>query len=56
MAAIHLHFISDVGTTYKRALTRFHLSRDAGVPSGFSALRLIDTADNWLVLDEQLRT
>ena len=55
MTAIHLHFRSDVGTTYKRALQRFHLSRDAVVSSGFSALLLIDRSDNWIVLDVQLK-
>ena len=45
--------MSDVGTTYKRALERFHLSRDCGVPLDFSALSLIDNPDNWLALDDQ---
>jgi hypothetical protein len=29
---LHLHCKSDVGTTYKRALQRFHLSRDHEIP------------------------
>ena len=35
---------------------RFHLSRDADIPGDFSALRLIDSTDNWFVLNQQLRT
>jgi hypothetical protein len=50
MAAIHLHYKSDVGTTYKRALRRFHLSRDAVVPSHPGALQLIEGPDNWIIL------
>ena len=53
MTAIHLHLKEHVGTTYKRALERFHLSRDGEVPRDFSALRLIDAADNWSVLTTQ---
>jgi Conjugal transfer protein TraD len=53
MTAIHLHFKSDVGTTYKRALERFHLSRDGVIPRDFNALRLIDRRDNWSVPDDQ---
>jgi hypothetical protein len=53
MTAIHLHLIEHVGTTYKRALERFHLSRDCEVSRDFSALPLIDPADNWSVLTKQ---
>jgi hypothetical protein len=37
--AIQLHYTSDVGTTYKRALTRINPVRDRAVPvcSGNSA-------------------
>jgi hypothetical protein len=49
MTAIHLHLKEHVGTTYKRALERFHLSRDGKVPRDFSALQLIDPGDNWSV-------
>jgi hypothetical protein len=53
MAAIHLHYTSDVGTTYKRALRRFHLSRDAFVPSHPGTLQLIERPDNWIILTVQ---
>ncbi len=53
MAAIHLHYKSDVGTTYKRALRRFHLSRDAVVPSYPGTLQLIEHPDNWIILAAQ---
>ncbi len=53
MAANHLHYTSDVGTTYKRALRRFHLSRDAVVPSHPDTLRLIGHPDNWIVSTAQ---
>jgi hypothetical protein len=53
MTAIHLLSKEHVGTTYKRALERFHLSRDAAIPRDINALRLIDTPDNWFVLNEQ---
>src|SRR5215216_5061598 len=46
MTAIHLHLTSDVGTTYKRALERFHQSRDGQVSRDFKALSLIEQADN----------
>jgi hypothetical protein len=55
MTAVNLHYTSNVGTTYKRALQRFHLSRDVIVSSGFSALPLIDSLDNWIVLHIQLK-
>ncbi|MBB4633976.1 hypothetical protein GGQ98_003634 [Sphingosinicella soli] len=35
IAAIHLHFKSHVGTTYKRALTRSNLARDRAVSLRF---------------------
>jgi hypothetical protein len=53
MAANHLHQTSDVGTTYKRALRRFHLSRDAVVLSDPGALQLIECLDNWIILAGQ---
>src|SRR4051794_3810580 len=53
MRAIQLHLKSDVGTTYKRALERFHQSRDGKVPRDFSTLRLIVPLDIWSVLTTQ---
>ncbi len=53
MAANHLHQTSDVGTTYKRALRRFHLSRDAFIPRYPGALQLIERPDNWIILSAQ---
>jgi len=50
MAAIYLRLTSDVGTTYKRALKRFHHLRDGAVPAEFRALSLIGCSDNWSVL------
>jgi hypothetical protein len=44
MAAIHLHQTSNVGTTYKRALKRFHLFRDMIIPRCFTTFALIDAA------------
>lgn len=38
---------------YKRALRRFHLPRDAVVPSHPGALQLIEHPDNWIILAEQ---
>ena len=43
---MHLHSTSDVGTTYKRPLRRFHLSRDNFVPRCFTIFTLIDSATN----------
>ncbi|MEO8722332.1 MAG: hypothetical protein ABI395_02245, partial [Sphingobium sp.] len=53
MTAIQLHLKQHVGTTYKRALERFHQSRDSKVPRDFNRLRLIDPGDNWSVLTLQ---
>ncbi|WP_416222035.1 conjugal transfer protein TraD [Sphingomonas sanguinis] len=53
MAANHLRQTSDVGTTYKRALRRFHLSRDAFIPRYLSTLQLIERPDNWIILAPQ---
>ena len=50
MTAIHLHFKSDVGTTYKRALKRFHHSRDWFVPRNPALFTLIERAANWFDL------
>src|SRR5690606_892047 len=44
---------SHVGTTYKRALERIHLSRDARMSGDFRSLRLIESLDNWSVLTAQ---
>jgi hypothetical protein len=49
MTAIQLHSKQHVGTTYKRALERFHQSRDGQVSRDFKALRLIERSDNWFV-------
>jgi hypothetical protein len=49
MTAIHLHLKSDVGTTYKRALKRFHQSREREISRDFTTLPLIDSGDNWCV-------
>jgi len=43
---LHLHFKEHVGTTYKRALERFHQSRDAFVPRSFTLFTLIESATN----------
>jgi len=56
MTAIHLHLTSDVGTTYKRALERFHQSRDAIVPSRSTVFTLIGDISNWIILATQSRT
>jgi len=50
MAIVHLHVKSHVGTTYKRALKRFHHLRDGVVPAEFRPLSLIGRSDNWFVL------
>ena len=50
MAAIHLHYKAHVGTTYKRALERFHQSRDGFVPYCLTILSLIDAFTKWLIL------
>jgi len=49
MAIVQLLPFEHVGTTYKRALERFHHSRDAEVPRHFNVLRLIEPSDNWSV-------
>ena len=46
MTAHHLHLKQHVGTTYKRALKRFHLSRDRAISGNSSALSVIETVDN----------
>src|SRR3546814_7293645 len=46
-ATNHLHLQAHVGTTYKRALKRIHLSRDAAVPRDFRLLSLIEDFNNW---------
>src|SRR3546814_8015688 len=46
-ATYHLHLQAHVGTTYKRALKRIHLSRDAAVPRDFRLLSLIEDFNNW---------
>jgi hypothetical protein len=46
MTANQLHLNEHVGTTYKRALERFHQSRDGEVSKDFKALSLIEQADN----------
>jgi len=46
MTAYHLHLKQHVGTTYKRALKRFHLSRDRAISGNSSALSVIETVDN----------
>jgi hypothetical protein len=46
MMAIHLHLNEHIGTTYKRALERFHQSRDGEVSRDFTGLSLIDPDDN----------
>jgi len=46
MTAYHLHLNQHVGTTYKRALKRFHLSRDRAISGNSSALSVIETVDN----------
>ena len=53
MTAIHLHFKSNVGTTYKRALTRFYRVRDQMIPRSFEALAMLAKHDNWSVLTMQ---
>jgi hypothetical protein len=54
MATIHLHFNEHVGTTYKRALKRFHLSRDVTVPSHVTLFTLIGGLSNWIVLTHEV--
>jgi hypothetical protein len=46
MTAIQLHLKQHVGTTYKRALKRFHLSRDCIISRDFMGLCLIERDDN----------
>jgi hypothetical protein len=46
MTVIHLHLKSDVGTTYKRALKRFHQSRECEISGDFTTLPLIESVDN----------
>lgn len=41
MTAIHLHLKQHVGTTYKRALTRFYRARDQVIPGDFELLAVI---------------
>jgi hypothetical protein len=55
MTAIHLHFKADVGTTYKRALKRFHHSRDVFVPRNLTLFTLIEWTSNWCALNAYLR-
>lgn len=37
-----LHYTSNVGTTYKRAIKRFHLSRDRAISRDFMLFTLIE--------------
>src|SRR3546814_3332380 len=49
MRAIHLQQNEHVGTTYKRALTRFHRARDHKVARDFSCLNGDETRHSWFV-------
>ena len=53
MTAIHLHYTSDVGTTYKRALTRIFRVRDQVIPGRIALLATRATHDSWSVLNRQ---
>ncbi|MFC4594659.1 hypothetical protein ACFO3E_10740 [Sphingobium tyrosinilyticum] len=46
MAAYQLPPKQHVGTTYKRALERFHHSREAAISGNSRALPLIESSDN----------
>src|SRR3546814_4861485 len=49
MRAIHLQQNEHVGTTYKRALTRFHRARDHKVARDFNCLNGDETRHSWFV-------
>src|SRR3546814_3926825 len=49
MTAYHLQQKAHVGTTYKRALTRFHRARDHKVARDFSRLNGDETRHSWFV-------
>src|SRR3990167_6637031 len=53
MAPIHLRQNEHVGTTYKRALTRFHRARDHKVARDFSRLCAGETWHSWAVHSTQ---
>src|SRR3546814_3332204 len=46
---IHLQQNEHVGTTYKRALTRFHRARDHKVARDFNCLNGDETRHSWFV-------
>jgi hypothetical protein len=52
---LHLHQTSDVGTTYKRALKRFHLFRDEFIPRCFTTFALIDAVPKSPNITHQLQ-
>ncbi|MBE1528978.1 glutamate mutase epsilon subunit [Sphingopyxis sp. OAS728] len=54
MRAIHLQQNEHVGTTYKRALTRFHRARDHSFSQDFSYLNGTPTHHSWFVLHSQM--
>jgi hypothetical protein len=51
MTGIDLHFRSDVGTTYKRALKTFHDFRDGIVAGCFTVVALIEAITKSLLID-----
>ncbi|WP_439513560.1 hypothetical protein, partial [Sphingopyxis sp.] len=46
---LHLQQNEHVGTTYKRALTRFHRARDHSFSQDFSYLNDVETRHSWFV-------
>jgi hypothetical protein len=55
MAAFHLHYSSDDGTTYKCALEISHIPRDAFVSQYSGLFTLSYALSNWVFLNLQLR-